>query len=54
MHIIIKNANFKSLTMNNNSNITLGNGSVGIYTRGQDNSIPSAVRNTVTMMEILQ
>ena len=39
--------NFKSLTMTNNSNITLGNGSVGIYTRGQDNSIPSAVRNTV-------
>ena len=43
-----KNANFKTLTMTNNSNITLGNGSVGIYTRGQDNSIPSAVRNTVT------
>jgi len=43
-----KNANFKSLTMTNKSNITLGNGSVGIYTRGQDNSIPSAVRNTVT------
>ena len=42
-----KNANFKSLTMTNKSNITLGNGSVGIYTRGQDNSIPSAVRNTV-------
>ena len=42
-----KNTNFKSLTMTNNSNITLGNGSVGIYTRGQDNSIPSAVRNTV-------
>ena len=40
--------NFKSLTMTNNSNITLGDGSVGIYTRGQDNSIPSAVRNTVT------
>ena len=42
-----KNANFESLTMTNKSNITLGNGSVGIYTRGQDNSIPSAVRNTV-------
>ena len=42
-----KNANFKTLTMTNNSNITLGDGSVGIYTRGQDNSIPSAVRNTV-------
>ena len=42
-----KNVNFKTLTMTNNSNITLGDGSVGIYTRGQDNSIPSAVRNTV-------
>ena len=39
-----KNANFKSLTMTNNSNITLGNGSVGIYTRGQSDT----VRNTVT------
>jgi len=36
--------NFKSLTMTNNSNITLGNGSVGIYTRGQSDT----VRNTVT------
>ena len=36
--------NFKSLTMTNNSNITLGNGSVGIYTRGQSD----IVRNTVT------
>ena len=35
---------FKSLTMTNNSNITLGNGSVGIYTRGQSDT----VRNTVT------
>ena len=39
-----KNANFKSLTMTNNSNITLGNGSVGIYTRGQFDT----ARNTVT------
>ena len=39
-----KNTNFKSLTMTNNSNITLGNGSVGIYTRGQSDT----VRNTVT------
>ena len=39
-----KNANFKTLTMTNNSNITLGNGSVGIYTRGQSD----AARNTVT------
>ena len=39
-----KNANFKSLTMTNNSNITLGNGSVGIYTRGQSDT----ARNTVT------
>ena len=39
-----KNANFKSLTMTNNSNITLGNGSVGIYTRGQSDTL----RNTVT------
>ena len=39
--------NFKTLTMTNNSNITLGNGSVGLYSKGQDNSIPSAVRNTV-------
>ena len=36
--------NFKSLTMTNNSNITLGNGSVGIYTRGQSDTL----RNTVT------
>ena len=36
--------NFKSLTMTNNSNITLGNGSVGIYTRGQSDT----ARNTVT------
>ena len=35
--------NFKSLTMTNNSNITLGNGSVGIYTRGQSDT----ARNTV-------
>ena len=39
-----KNTNFKSLTMTNNSNITLGNGSVGIYTRGQSDT----ARNTVT------
>ena len=39
-----KNTNFKSLTMDNKSNITLGNGSVGIYTRGQSDT----VRNTVT------
>ena len=39
-----KNTNFKSLTMTNNSNITLGNGSVGIYTRGQSDTL----RNTVT------
>ena len=39
-----KNDNFKTLTMTNNSNITLGNGSVGIYTRGQSD----AARNTVT------
>ena len=37
-------SNFKTLTMTNNSNITLGNGSVGIYTRGQSDT----VRNTVT------
>ena len=36
--------NFKSLTMTNNSNITLGNGSVGIFTRGQSDTL----RNTVT------
>ena len=36
--------NFKSLTITNNSNITLGNGSVGIYTRGQSDTL----RNTVT------
>ena len=36
--------NFKSLTMDNKSDITLGNGSVGIYTRGQSDT----VRNTVT------
>ena len=36
--------NFKSLTMDNKSKITLGNGSVGIYTRGQSDTL----RNTVT------
>ena len=36
--------NFNSLTMTNKSNITLGNGSVGIYTRGQSDTL----RNTVT------
>ena len=38
--------NFKSLTMTNNSNITLGNGSVGIFTRGKGTAV--ADRNTVT------
>ena len=38
--------NFKSLTMTNNSNITLGNGSVGIYTRGKGEDPTD--RNTVT------
>ena len=40
-----KNANFKSLTMTNNSNITLGNGSVGIYTRGQSDTARNTVKN---------
>ena len=38
--------NFKSLTMDNKSNITLGNGSVGIYTRGK--GADPTDRNTVT------
>ena len=37
-------SNFKTLTMTNNSNITLGNGSVGIYTRGRSN-IANTVKN---------
>ena len=37
--------NFKSLTMTNNSNITLGNGSVGIYTRGQSDTLRNTVKN---------
>ena len=37
--------NFKTLTMTNNSNITLGNGSVGIYTRGKGEDPTD--RNTV-------
>ncbi len=37
--------NFKSLTMTNNSNITLGNGSVGIYTRGQSDTARNTVKN---------
>ena len=41
-----KNANFKSLTMDNKSNIILGNGSVGIYTRGK--GADPTDRNTVT------
>ena len=41
-----KNANFKSLTMTNKSDITLGNGSVGIYTRGK--GADPTDRNTVT------
>ena len=40
-----KNANFKTLTMTNNSNITLGNGSVGIYTRGQSDTARNTVKN---------
>ena len=40
-----KNTNFKSLTMTNNSNITLGNGSVGIYTRGQSDTLRNTVKN---------
>ena len=39
-------SNFKKLVMDNKSNITLGNGSVGIYTRGKGTA--SADRNTVT------
>ena len=38
-------SNFKSLTMTNNSNIILGNGSVGIYTRGQSNIARNTVKN---------
>ena len=38
-------ANFKILTMDNKANITLGNGSVGIYTRGKGTAI--ADRNIV-------
>ena len=38
--------NFKKLVMDNKSNINLGNGSVGIYTRGKGTA--SADRNTVT------
>jgi len=37
--------NFKSLTMTNKSNITLGNGSVGIYTRGQSDTVRNTVKN---------
>ena len=37
--------NFKSLTMDNKSNITLGNGSVGIYTRGQSDTVRNTVKN---------
>ena len=40
-----KNTNFKSLTMDNKSNITLGNGSVGIYTRGQSDTVRNTVKN---------
>ena len=38
--------NFKKLVMDNKSNINLGNGSVGIYTRGKGTA--QANRNTVT------
>ena len=37
--------NFKTLTMTNNSNITLGNGSVGIYTRGRSDTAINTVKN---------
>ena len=37
--------NFNSLTMTNKSNITLGNGSVGIYTRGQSDTARNTVKN---------
>ena len=40
-----KNTNFKSLTMDNKSNITLGNGSVVIYTRGQSDTVRNTVKN---------
>ena len=39
-------ANFNILTMNNKADITLGNGSVGIFSRGKDTAI--AKRNIVT------
>ena len=39
-------ANFNILTMNNKADITLGNGSVGIFSRGKDAAI--AKRNIVT------
>ena len=42
----INSNNFKKLVMDNKSNINLGNGSVGIYTRGKGTA--SANRNTVT------
>ncbi|ATV66791.1 autotransporter domain-containing protein [Fusobacterium pseudoperiodonticum] len=37
--------NFKTLTMDNKSDITLGNGSVGIYTRGQSDTARNTVKN---------
>ena len=42
----VNSNNFKKLVMDNKSNINLGNGSVGIYTRGKGTA--SAARNTVT------
>ncbi|WP_336160872.1 autotransporter-associated N-terminal domain-containing protein [Fusobacterium polymorphum] len=41
-----KNENYNILTMNNKANITLGDGSVGIFSRGK--GIAPAERNTVT------
>ena len=42
-------ANFKKLNMMTATNISLGDGSVGLYSKGQDKStIPSATKNEVT------
>ena len=40
------NANNKNLTMTTAANITLGNGSVGLYSKGQSNTVRNTVTNT--------
>lgn len=41
-----KSQNYKTLNMVTATNITLGNGSVGLYSKGQSNNVRNSVTNT--------